>query len=108
MAERTKTKIEAQEEVKVEKALEEMTDEEQRAYWAEPVRIKLFKDSSRYKDDMFVAVNGKSYQIKRGVEVTVPRNVAEVISQAQENEYNNSILFEEMSSEFQEKSKKFE
>lgn len=108
MAERTKAKIETLEEENGAKLEPEMTEEESRKYWAEPVKIKLFKDSGKYKDDLFVAVNGKSYQIKRGVEVEVPRNVAEVIAQAQENEENNSVLFEEMSSEFQEKSKRFE
>ena len=106
--ERTKAKIETLEEENGAKLEPEMTEEESRKYWAEPVKIKLFKDSGKYKDDLFVAVNGKSYQIKRGVEVEVPRNVAEVIAQAQENEENNSVLFEEMSSEFQEKSKRFE
>ena len=90
-----------------EKTLDEMTDEEQKAYWNEPVDIKLFKDSSRYKDDLFVSVNGRTFQIKRGVKVTVPRNVAEVIKQSEDNEYENSILFEGMSTEFEEKAKKF-
>ena len=33
------------------------------------VRIRLFKDNSRYKGDLFVSVNGVSYKIRRGVEV---------------------------------------
>lgn len=51
------------------------------------VTIKLFKDNDRYKDDVFVAVNGKGYVIKRGVEVEVPLCVKEVLdnSAAQEN-----------------------
>ena len=32
------------------------------------VRIRLFKDNSRYKGDLFVSVNGVSYKIRRGVE----------------------------------------
>ena len=31
------------------------------------VRIRLFKDNSRYKGDLFVSVNGVSYKIRRGV-----------------------------------------
>ena len=42
------------------------------------VRIRLFKDNSRYKGDLFVSVNGVSYKIRRGVEVEVPPEVAEV------------------------------
>ena len=37
------------------------------------VRIRLFKDNSRYKGDLFVSVNGVNYKIRRGVEVEVPR-----------------------------------
>jgi len=43
------------------------------------VKIKLFKDNDKYKDDVFVGVNGKAYKIQRGVEVEVPRFVAEVL-----------------------------
>ena len=30
------------------------------------VRIRLFKDNSRYKGDLFVSVNGVNYKIRRG------------------------------------------
>ena len=36
------------------------------------VKIKLFKDNGQYKDDVFVAVNGRAFQIMRGEEVEVP------------------------------------
>lgn len=42
-------------------------------------KIFLFKDDSTYKDDLFVSVNGRNFQIQRGVEVEVPACVAEVI-----------------------------
>ena len=42
-------------------------------------KIFLFKDDSTYKDDLFVSVNGRNFQIQRGVEVEVPAYVAEVI-----------------------------
>jgi len=41
------------------------------------VRIRLFKDNSRYKGDLFVSVNGVNYKIRRGVEV------AEVLEHSQ-------------------------
>ena len=47
------------------------------------VRIKLFKDNSRYKEDLFVSVNGVNYKIRRGVEVEVPPEVAEVLDPRQ-------------------------
>ena len=49
----------------------------------ENVRIRLFKDNSRYKGDLFVSVNGVNYKIRRGVEVEVPPEVAEVLEHSQ-------------------------
>ena len=49
----------------------------------EKVRIKLFTDNGRYKGDLFVSVNGVNYKIRRGVEVEVPRAVAEVLEHSQ-------------------------
>lgn len=54
------------------------------AYYNEPVTVNLFKDDGKYKDDVFVAVNGKRYQIQRGKDITVPRYVAEVIKNAKD------------------------
>ena len=47
------------------------------------VVIRLFKDNSRYKGDLFVSVNGVNYKIRRGVEVEVPPAVAEVLEHSQ-------------------------
>lgn len=47
------------------------------------VKIRLFKDKKAYKDDVFVGVNGRTWQIKRGVEVEVPECVAEVLRNSQ-------------------------
>ena len=47
------------------------------------VKIRLFKDNGRYSGDMFVGVNGRTWQIKRGVDVEVPECVAEVIHNAE-------------------------
>lgn len=35
-------------------------------------------------EDVYVALNGKSYQIKRGVEVEVPKGVAEILQHKEE------------------------
>jgi hypothetical protein len=54
----------------------------------ELVEIRLFKDNDKYKDDVFVAVNGKSYLIKRGETVKVPRYVKEVLDNStRQDEY---------------------
>lgn len=46
----------------------------------ELVPVKLFKDSGRYTDDVFVRMNNKTFQIKRGVRVEVPRYVVEILN----------------------------
>ena len=47
------------------------------------VRIRLFQDNGRYKGDLFVSVNGVNYKIRRGVELQVPPEVAEVLEHSQ-------------------------
>lgn len=47
------------------------------------VKIKLPLTRTE-KDDVYVAVNGKSYQIKRGETVEVPDYVAEVLQHKEE------------------------
>ena len=46
------------------------------------VRIRLFKDNSRYKGDLFLSVNGVNYKIRRGVEVRC-RPLAEGLEHSQ-------------------------
>lgn len=60
---------------------------------SELVPIRLFKDNDKYKDDVFVAVNGRSFQIKRGETVMAPDYVAQVLEQsmAQDNATANLI-----------------
>lgn len=43
------------------------------------VKITLMRDNKNYQGDVFVGVNGKTWQIQRGVEVEVPDYVAEVL-----------------------------
>ena len=48
------------------------------------VRIHLFKDNGRYSGARFVSVNGEAYLIQRGVDVEVPKAVAEVLRHSEE------------------------
>jgi hypothetical protein len=48
-------------------------------YLAEKVPYYAFKDNDKYKDDITVTVNGYTYQIQRGVHVTIPRFVLHAI-----------------------------
>lgn len=66
------------------------TTQEAEAVQAEPteekdtVMIRLFKDNQRYKAPVFVGVNGVTYLVQRGVDVEVPKAVAEVLEHSEE------------------------
>ena len=66
------------------------TTQEAEAVQAEPteekdtVVIRLFKDNQRYKAPVFVGVNGVTYLVQRGVDVEVPKVVAEVLEHSEE------------------------
>ena len=55
------------------------------------IKLPLTKD---LKDDVFVRVNQRTWQIQRGVKVDVPRCVAEVLENAEEAE-RVSMLYQE-------------
>lgn len=60
----------------------------------EMVTIRLFKDNERYKDDVFVAINGRSFQIKRGESVQVPKCVADVLEQSMDQDAATAKLMD--------------
>ena len=66
---------------------------EENAYYNEPVKVKLFKDSDKYNSDVFVGVNGIGMLVPRGVEVEIPRKYAEALY--------NSELQDSLSTEYQ-------
>jgi len=59
----------------------------ERDYYNELVSVKLFKDNNKYKDDVFVAVNGVGMIVPRGKEVRIPRKYAVALrnSEAQDS-----------------------
>lgn len=52
-------------------------------YYNELVTVRLFKDNAKYKDDVFVAVNGKGMIVPRGVDVKIPRKYAEALKNSE-------------------------
>ena len=59
------------------------------------VKIRIPRERDR-QDDVFVGVNGRTWLIKRGVEVEVPECVAEVIRNSEKAEaaaytFNDSV-----------------
>lgn len=74
----------------------------------ELVEILLFKDAGKYKDDVFVAVNGETCQIKRGVPVKIKRKFAEVIQHSMQQDAATAQLIERESGRFRQEARVFE
>lgn len=70
------------------------------AYWNELVEVKLFKDNNKYKDDVYVSVNGENCVIKRGERVMIKRKFAHVLDNSDMQDYETSLLIEKKSNEF--------
>lgn len=96
------TKKEPEEEKIVEQPVNE------RAYWMERVPFRAFKGSGKYKEDITVGYNGRVYVIKRGVEVMIPRAVAKIIYQQEEQDQKTEELIERETSRFAAESRKYE
>lgn len=84
----------------------ELTEEQKKAieadkaYYNELVEVQLFRDNNKYKDDVFVSVNGENCVIKRGPKVMVKRKFAEVLNNSDLQDYQTSLLIEQKSQEF--------
>ena len=72
-----------------------------REWYEEKVPVRLFKDNGKYKDDVFVGVNGKGWLIKRGETVMVPRYVAGILSQSMEQDTAAARFMEQESARFE-------
>lgn len=66
----------------------------------ETVTINLFFDGDKYKDDVLVRVDGKRYQIRRGVDVQVPRKVADVIEQQLKQDKNTAAMIRKLENDY--------
>ena len=74
-------------------------------YWNEEVEIQLFKDGGKYKDDVYVAVNGQNCLIQRGKPVKVKRKFAEVLRQSLEQDNETADMIRELESEYEKRTK---
>ena len=70
----------------------------------ELVDLMLFKDSGKYADDVFVAVNGETCLVKRGVPVKIKRKFAEVIQHSMEQDASTAQLIEQAGQNFRQAS----
>lgn len=86
--------------VNAEKQQEEVNVEKQQD---ELVEIRLFKDGEKYRDDVIVAVNGKLWQIQRGVKVKVPKCVAEVLENSEMQDAKTADMIDKYTKNFEER-----
>ena len=73
---------------------EKVRRQEREAYLNELVEVKLFKDNNKYKDDVFVSVNGDNCYIKRGERVRIKRKFAEVLEQSDRQDFQTAQRIE--------------
>jgi hypothetical protein len=71
------------------------------------VEFEAFYDGDKYKDDIFVCINGKPMQIKRGEKVMIPRAVAEVLEQSINADRQTARMMDSLANEFATESKKY-
>ena len=71
-------------------------------YLNEYISVKLFKDNNRYKDDVYVAVNGQNCIIKRGEWVKIKRKFALVLDASEIQDMKTAEFIEREQKRFSE------
>ena len=71
-------------------------------YLNEYISVKLFKDNDRYKDDVYVAVNGQNCIIKRGEWVKIKRKFALVLDASEIQDMKTAEFIEREQRKFAE------
>ena len=66
----------------------------------EYVEVRLFKDNEKYKDDVYVAINGQNCVIRRGVWTRIRRKFALLLDQSEIQDLRTAELMEQESSRF--------
>ena len=68
--------------------------------------IRLFKDNNKYKEPVYVGVNGRGYLIQRGETVMVPEEVKEVLENSMKQDEYTAKLIDRESGAFEAESRK--
>ena len=71
----------------------------------EYVSVRLFKDSGKYKDSLFLAVNGETCLIQRGVTVPAKKKFLWVIQNQMKQDASTANLIQSMSSDYEDSAK---
>ena len=74
--------------------------QEYEGYLNEYISVKLFKDNDRYKDDVYVAINGKNCVIRRGEWTRIRRKFALLLDQSEIQDLRTAELMSEQSDRF--------
>lgn len=83
----------------------ENQEKKEREYYEELVEVELFFDGEKYKDDVIVNINGKAWQIQRGVPVKVPRFVKEVLDSSAKQDAATRRMVQKLTTDFTEKTR---
>lgn len=78
----------------------------QEAWLNEYVEVRLFKDNDRYKDDVYVAINGKNCVIRRGVWTRIRRKFALLLDQSEIQDLRTAELMEKEANRFADESRR--
>ena len=79
---------------------------QQEAFLNEYVEVRLFKDNEKYKDDVYVAINGKNCVIRRGVWTRIRRKFALLLDQSEIQDLRTAELMAGESLQFAEESRR--
>lgn len=75
-------------------------EEEVKEYMEEKVPFYAMKDNDKYKDDIFVSVNGENCIIKRGEQVMIKRKFYEVLKNSDKQDMKTYELMESFNKKF--------
>ena len=64
--------------------------------------VQLFYDGEKYKDPLYVGINGMNWLIQRGVMVEVPVEVAEVIRNQEAQDHKTADMIKALEKQAQE------
>ena len=78
----------------------------QEAWLNEYVEVRLFKDNEKYKDDVYVAINGKNCIIRRGVWTRIRRKFALLLDQSEIQDLRTAELMEKEANRFADESRR--
>ncbi|MBQ8341358.1 MAG: hypothetical protein IJY22_03150 [Clostridia bacterium] len=78
----------------------------QEAYLNEYVEVRLFKDNEKYKDDVYVAINGKNCLIRRGIWTRIRRKFALLLDQSEIQDLRATELMEREAGRFADESRR--